>query len=122
MIYRILVDDRYHCMTIYDEYLADPNNHDEKPGLRGASFGWLASIMFQNQLKVPSFNNDRCRFFFTEEGWYKVGRKVAAEAVRLGHVVKVIRRKNPNQSQVFYRDAFQVALLPPSGQPARRRT
>ena len=54
----------------------------------------------------------RVRFYFTERGWAKVGRHVAAEAKRAGHVIKVIRRKQPERSQIVYRDELQLALLP----------
>jgi hypothetical protein len=30
----------------------------------------------------------------------------------MGHVVKVIRRKNPRASEIIYRDAYQLAVLP----------
>ena len=40
-----------------------------------------------------------------------VDRRILAEARRIGHVVRVIRRKNPAPSRVVYQDALQVALL-----------
>jgi hypothetical protein len=68
--------------------------------------------MFAGGLRSPNIANRRARFYFTERGWRKVGRHVAGEARRIGHIVKVIRRKEPARSQVVYRDALQVALLP----------
>jgi hypothetical protein len=119
MIYRILID------------LSDPQNallsrlYDIAGGsvpipwskrierrLAGGSYGTLAIIMFSRGLRSPRITNHRARFYFTERGWRKVGRHVAGEARRLGHLVKVIRRKEPDRSQVTYRDALHVALLP----------
>ena len=64
------------------------------------------------ELVGPNISNRRARFYFTERGWQKVGRLAAAEARRRGHVVKVIRRKQPRRSQIVYRDDLQVAILP----------
>jgi hypothetical protein len=50
--------------------------------------------------------------YFTETGWEQVGKTVAANAQREGRVVKVIRRKNPEASQIVYQDALQVAIIP----------
>lgn len=64
------------------------------------------------ELKAPDINNERARFYFTERGWKLIGRHLAAMAVRHGHVVKIIRRKNPDRSQIVYEDELQVAILP----------
>jgi hypothetical protein len=63
-------------------------------------------------LKMPNITNPRARFYFTEAGWEQVGKAVAANARREGRVVKVIRRKNPEASQIVYQDALQVAIIP----------
>ena len=63
-------------------------------------------------LKMPNIANPRARFYFTEAGWDQVGKAVAANARREGRVVRVIRRKNPEASQVVYQDALQVAIVP----------
>jgi hypothetical protein len=86
--------------------------HDERDRrLGGPGYGWLADVMDQHGLRVPLTRNTRLRYHFTEGGWRNVGRHVAAEARRLGHVVRVIRQKNPEASQVLYRDEYQVAIL-----------
>jgi hypothetical protein len=72
----------------------------------------LGGVMWALHLPAPDFDNPRARFWFTEAGWDKVGREVVAEGRRRGYVIKVIRRKNPRRSQIVYRDAWQVALLP----------
>jgi hypothetical protein len=65
-----------------------------------------------SDLRAPSIKNERARFYFTERGWAEIGRRVTADARKAGHLVKVIRRKEPDRSQVIYRDALQLALLP----------
>ena len=80
--------------------------------MMGASFGALGTVMDDKGLKSPKITNARTRFYFTERGWRQVGRFVAARAQQMGHVVKIIRRKNPPSSDVVYRDAHQIALLP----------
>jgi hypothetical protein len=59
------------------------------------------------RLKIP-----RSRFYFTELGWRRFGPQIVATAQRQGRTVRVIRRKNPRRSQIVYRDAYQVAILP----------
>jgi hypothetical protein len=119
MIYRLLVDfpDPHNAFFSRLYHLAGgsvpvPWNKRIARRLVGGSFGPLADIMFVLGLRATPIGNRRARFYFTERGWSKVGRHVAAEARRFGHVVKVIRSKEPERSQVIYRDALQVALLP----------
>lgn len=78
----------------------------------GASYGWLANIMDERGLHAPEIHNERACFYFTERGWKFVGRYVAREARQSGHTARVIRRKDPVESQVIYRDDLQVAILP----------
>ena len=85
---------------------------DEKRRLVGAGFGVLASIMDERGVKSPPVQNPRVRFYFTDLGWRRAGRFVAARARQMGHVVRVVRRKNARSSEVVYRDAYQLALLP----------
>lgn len=63
-------------------------------------------------LVAPDFKNARARFYFTEKGWRKLGKQIVVNALEDGHVVRVIRRKNPLKSQVIYQDELQVAILP----------
>jgi hypothetical protein len=119
MIYRLLVDfpDPQNAFVRRLYHLGGgsvpvPWNKRIARYLRGGSFGPLAEIMFSQGLRSPPISNRRARFYFTERGWSKVGRHVAAEARRLGHIVKVVRRKEPDRSQIIYRDTLQVALLP----------
>lgn len=66
-------------------------------------------------LNAPKIKNARARFYFTEKGWEKVGKAIVARARVQGHVVRVIRRKNPEKSQIVYADELQVAILPRKG-------
>jgi hypothetical protein len=116
MIYRILVDypDPLHAVFRGMFELAQlpiPWSKRVERRLAGGSFGLLAGVMFARGLRSPNITNRRARFYFTERGWRKVGRHVTAEARRLGHVVKVIRRKEPERSQIIYRDPLQLAIL-----------
>jgi len=122
MIYRLLVDypDPHnallnhlaHLVGLTGRSVSIPWNKRIARRVTGGSFGPLALVMFRQGLCSPSISNRRARFYFTERGWSKVGRHVAAGAHRLAHVVKVIRPKEPDHSQVIYRDALQVAVLP----------
>lgn len=85
---------------------------DVRKRLIGAGFATLANVMDERGLKAPILMNARVRFYFTDLGWRQVGRFVAGRARQMGHVVKVIRRKNPRSSEIVYRDAYQLALLP----------
>jgi len=71
-------------------------------------------------LGEPDISNGRARFWFTERGWDRFGRALASEGRRRGHVIQVIRRKNPHPSQIVYADAWQMALLPLKTQARRR--
>jgi hypothetical protein len=115
MIYRILIDNwtlRWNPeLHTCDGYVP------VRLGGPGGSHGkGLADHMYDLGLPAPYLTNERGRFCFTEHGWRTMGRKLAAEGRRRGHVVQVIRRKNPRRSQVLYRDAVQLAILP---EPAR---
>ena len=92
--------------------LALPPRLPAERRMAGAGFGALANVMDAKGLQAPAIANPRTRFYFTELGWQRVGRFVAGRARQLGHVVKIIRRKNPRPSEIFYRDAYQLALLP----------
>jgi hypothetical protein len=110
MIYRILVD----TTDVIEN--ADGTFALTKC-LRGA-MAELCDVMADLHLPSPSrLQNSRTRFYFTERGWRRIGRRIAAEARRRGHTVKVIRRKNPRPSQIVYEDKLQLALLPNRGRP-----
>jgi hypothetical protein len=78
---------------IEDKWVAYPFNkrtdrdYQDDTRLGGAGYGRLADIMQDSGLRAPAISNPRARFYFTELGWLTVGRHVAAEARRLGHVV-----------------------------------
>jgi hypothetical protein len=69
--------------------------------------------MWKLNLPRPAVSiSHQARFYFTEMGSKRIGRRLAAEAERRGHCVKVIRRKNPSGGNIAYADDLQVALLP----------
>jgi hypothetical protein len=117
MIYRILVDKCRHVTRIdphsddSEVRVAVPRSDGAERRLGGPGYGFLADVMDERGLRAPSTTNPRARYYFTERGWRAVGRHVAAEARRLGHVVRVLRQKNPTASSVIYRDELQVAIL-----------
>lgn len=128
MIYRILIDfpDPQQALLAHLFHLGRgalpiPWSKRIERRLAGGSYGRLAIVMLLHGLRSPRITNPRARFYFTERGWRKVGRHVAAEAKRLGHVVKVVRHKEPDGSQIVYRDALQIALLPRKAPLGRRR-
>ena len=104
MIYRILCN----SVTIAPRQPGQPETVLQNGQLMGAFMAGITGF----DLKMPNIANPRARFYFTEAGWEQVGKAVAANARREGRVVRVIRRKNPEASQVVYQDALQVAIVP----------
>jgi hypothetical protein len=105
-ILRIRVDGR---IWNYDDVAAEWQIIGVK--LMGPGMAGLRGEVWRG-LPSPPLMNPRARFYFTKLGWHEVGQHVYAEVKRRGHVVSVIRRRGPSRSQVVYRDAWQVALLP----------
>lgn len=64
---------------------------------------------------IFDLNGPRCsfnsRFYFTEEGWRKVGRKVIAACQRAGQEYRVIAVKE-NAVDVVFRNEFEIAAQP----------
>jgi hypothetical protein len=113
MIYRILTDIGMYAVGDDGEYKTRADGEWILTGhrLTGAA-SRLSVEMSERGLPSPHFDVPRARFYFTERGWREVGRYLAGEGRRRGLVLKVIRRKNPRRSQIVYRDALQVAILP----------
>lgn len=102
MIYRIIVDE---CLV------GLPTGQGRLGGLVNSHF--LSGMMDRLGIHPPTgLNNQRVRFYFTEKGWRQAGRLIAVEAKEKGHTIRVIRRKEPNASQVAFRDELQLAMLP----------
>ena len=55
--------------------------------------------------------NKNARFYFTEEGWQRYGRKTIEVCQQVGQRYRVLRIKE-NAVDVIYRDEFQVAVRP----------
>ena len=95
----------------------DPDYHLEKeiPRFRKSGlvgFGepvvWDAWV----QMNSPSRPiNKNVRFYFTEEGWRRYGRKTIEVCQQVGQRYRVLRIKE-NAVDVVYRDEFQVAVRP----------
>jgi hypothetical protein len=118
MIYRVLLD----SIEFVPVESGDDDDVEARPSgtsLRGAFTAGLCDVW--DELPMPDVDDPRLRFWFTEEGWRRFGRSVCAKARADGHVVRVIRRKNPRSSEVAYRDAYQVALRPATERPRRGR-
>lgn len=63
-------------------------------------------------VKPPKrMNNPRARFYFTEAGWNHVGKVVMEEINKKNYTAKIIKLKNPRPSNIYYSDAYQVAIL-----------
>lgn len=74
---------------------------------------FLSGMMDRLGIHPPGrLDNRKVRFYLTEKGWRQAGRVIAVEARERGHTVRVIRRKEPNASQVVFRDELQLAVLP----------
>jgi hypothetical protein len=71
----------------------------------------MAQPMAGSSRRRPVLDPRAC-LYFTDLGWETVGRSVAAQARRLGHVVKVRRHKRPAAARIVYADALHVAVLP----------
>jgi hypothetical protein len=112
MIYRILIDTVAHT---FDDDMQTMHEFPSGTNMRGAFTAGLSEGL--DDIPYPRISNPRARFYFTEAGWQKYGRPMSAAARQRGHIVRVIRRKNPASSQIVYRDAYQVAILPP---PSKR--
>jgi len=112
VIYRILLDSViYLPASPSDEGDGDTRDRPSGSDLRGAFSAGLGAGW--RDLPMPGVHDRRLRFWFTEAGWRQYGQDVCAAAKADGHIVRVLRRKNPRRSQVAYRDRYQVALLPP---------
>lgn len=102
MIYRIIVDE---CFE------GSPTGQGRLSGLTNSHI--LSGMMDRLGIHPPArLDNQKTRFYFTEKGWREAGRRIAVEARDRGHAVRVIRLKEPHESQVVYRDEMQIAMLP----------
>jgi hypothetical protein len=109
MIYRILCEGREDNSFFLDVW---ENSDEPKVGRRRLMGAYAAGAVGWGTLPRPHISNRRARFYFTEEGWHKIGRAVLMDARRRGIMVRVVRLKNPPLSQTIYRDKWQVAILP----------
>lgn len=116
MIYRILIDT---IATEFDNATNEMHEYPSGTNLRGAFSAGRSEGL--DDIPYPKLTNPRARFYFTEAGWKKYGRPLCDTARRRGHTIRLVRRKNPAKSQVVYRDAHQVAILPASAKRSGER-
>jgi hypothetical protein len=95
----------------------DPGYHIEKDNPRFRKSGLMGfgnpvvwdAWVHMNSPRRPV--NRNARFYFTEEGWRRYGRKTIEVCQQVGQRYRVIRIKE-NSVDVIYRDAVQVAVRP----------
>ena len=89
-----------------------------------ARFGgcFYCGCLGMSELKAPSFDNRRAKFYFTEEGFHKHGPEIIAQAKHDGVPLKVIKEKNPSPSRIIYQDRWQLAILPEKKNGKRKNT
>ena len=119
MIYRILCNGSDGNAFFLDVWDKTERPAESRQRLMGA---YAANVPCDwDGLRRPPLEHHRARFYFTEKGWCRIGRCVAADARQAGRVVRVLRRKNPPASDVVYEDELQVALLPRKDVLRKRR-
>lgn len=111
MIYRIVAETRPAL------WVGPPHEEEAAQLLPGPLAGvWTSGLAggdrWDEDLIMPHLQNPKARFWFTEAGWRRYGAPLAAAVRDQGVPHRVLRRKNPSDSQVVYRDRWQVALLP----------
>ena len=118
MIFRIQIDgfspDDAHLLAMVYSQTGELPKADSGKGVMTGLMGnpRLNQLMLDLGLHKPVVSNPRARFYFTAKGWRRFGRILFAEAKQLGHVMKMVSRKDPLPSQIVYEDDFQVAILP----------
>ncbi len=92
-------------------------SRDWKHGLMGLT---RHGTVIRAWVEMPSprrlFKNTK--FYFTEEGWRRYGRKTVAACLTVGQRYRVIRIKEKSVD-VVYRDDVQVAVRPRKARQAR---
>ena len=72
------------------------------------------------QIPAPRRLTKNTRFYFTEEGWRRYGRKTVAACLTVGQRYRVIRIKEKSVD-IVYRDDVQVAVRPQKSRQVRAR-
>lgn len=72
------------------------------------------------QMPAPRRLSKNTRFYFTEEGWRRYGRKTVAACLTVGQRYRVIRIKEKSVD-IVYRDDVQVAVRPKKSRQVRAR-
>ena len=92
---------------------------DWKHGLMGLTrYGTVVQAWVE--MPAPRRLSKNTRFYFTEEGWRRYGRKTVAACLTVGQRYRVIRIKEKSVD-VVYRDHVQVAVRAKKLRQARAR-
>jgi hypothetical protein len=108
--YRRFIEATQRSIDDPDYRIEKDNPRFWKSGLAG--FGNPVIWDAWGQMNSPRYPvNKNTRFYFTEEGWRRYGRKTIEVCQQVGQRYRVIRIKE-NSVDVIYRDEVQVAVRP----------
>ena len=108
--YRKFIEATRRSIRDLDYNVEKDNPRFRKSGLMG--FGNPVVWDAWEQMRSPRRPiNKNARFYFTEEGWRRYGRKTIEVCQQVGQRYRVIRIKE-NAIDVIYRDDVQVAVRP----------
>ena len=108
--YRNFIEAVRHSINDPDYTVEKENTRFRKSGLVGSG----SPVVWDAWLRMNSPRrqvNKNVRFYFTEEGWRRYGRKTIEVCQQVGQRYRVLRIKE-NAFDVIYRDEFQVAVRP----------
>ena len=114
MIYRILCEGREDSPFFLDIW---EKSDEAKVGRRRLMGAYAAGAVGWGTLPRPHIGNRRARFYFTEEGWHKIGRAVLMDARRRKIMVRVVRLK----IRPFLRQSIEISGRWRSSRWGRRR-
>ena len=108
--YRVFIESLRQSTSDPDVYLKREYPRFWKTGLMG--YGnpavWDAWLDMNSPRRPVNRN---ARFYFTEEGWRRYGRRTIEVCQQVGQRYRVLRVKE-SAVDVIYRDEFQVAVRP----------
>ncbi len=81
-----------------------------KTGIMGANMDHVVDAWIDMNGPRRAVNKN-CRYYFTEAGWKRYGRRTVAACQQVGQSYRVIAIKEKSVD-VFYRDEIQVAVRP----------
>ena len=108
--YRKFIEAARQSINDPDYPVEKENPRFRKSGLTGSG----SPVVWDAWLRMNSPRrqvNKNVRFYFTEEGWRRYGRKTIEVCQQVGQRYRVLRIKE-SAVDVIYRDEFQVAVRP----------